>query len=173
MGIERVAIGSKRVAQLHFRCGRIASREGSSRFIFISRVRVSRIRRYTVSCSFSVRSADGGSSSDQRRCRPAPEVIGQVSVRPLQRIIPSSTASRMLGERGEREREGQLRAPARWSQRRPVPVHTESVCSKSQSGLLPLIGTGWRLPARGQIQAHREIGDVKTSGLHSSARYTR
>ena len=81
---------SESVKWLHFRCGSIASREGIRRFNLISRVRASRIRRYTVSCSSSASSADGGSSRDQRRCRPAPEMIGQVSVAPLQSTIPSS-----------------------------------------------------------------------------------
>src|SRR5260221_3022833 len=74
----------------HFRCGTILRRLGSSSFILISRVRASRRRRYAATCSSSGSVGDGGSSTDQSWCRPAPGMMGQVSVAPLHRTITSS-----------------------------------------------------------------------------------
>jgi hypothetical protein len=45
-----------------------------------------RIWRYVISCSSYGNARAGASSMDQRRCRPAPGMMGQVAVNPLQRM---------------------------------------------------------------------------------------
>ena len=76
--------------ETHFRRGRARRSDGRSNSRSICVRSASRIRRYCSSRSEGDACLGGGSSIDQKRCRPAPGTMGQVSARPLQRMTPSS-----------------------------------------------------------------------------------
>ena len=76
--------------ETHLRRGMARRSEGSSNSRSICVCSLSRMRRNCSSRSERDACLGGGSSIDQKRCRPAPGMMGQVSVRPLQRMTPSS-----------------------------------------------------------------------------------